>query len=41
MDAWRERTEGDGAEVVGTAIANLEPNDDALAACKELGAALA
>lgn len=41
MDAWRERTEGDGAEVVGTAIANLEPDDDALAACKELGAALA
>ena len=41
MDAWRERTEGDDAEVVGTAIANLEPDDDALAACKELGAALA
>ena len=41
MDAWRERTEGDGAEVVGTAIANLEPDDDVLAACKELGSALA
>ena len=41
MDAWRERTEGDGAEVVDTVIANLEPDDDALAACKALGAALA
>ena len=41
MDSWRERTEGDGAEVVDTVIANLEPDDDALAACKALGAALA
>lgn len=41
MDAWRERTEGDGAEVVDTAIANLEPDDEALEACRALGAALA
>ena len=41
MDSWRERTEGDGAEVVDTVIANLEPDDDAIAACKALGAALA
>lgn len=41
MDSWRERTEGDGAEVADTVIANLEPDDDALAACKALGAALA
>ena len=41
METWKERTEGDGAEVVDTVIANLEPDDDALAACKALGAALA
>lgn len=41
MDAWRERTEGDGAEVVDTVIANLEPDDEALEACRALGAALA
>lgn len=41
MDSWKERTEGDGAEVVDTVIANLEPDDEALASCKELGAQLA
>ena len=41
MDSWKERTEGDGAEVVDTVIANLEPDDEALEACKNLGAALA
>lgn len=41
MDAWRERTEGDGAEVVDTVIADLEPDDEALEACRALGAALA
>lgn len=41
MDAWRERTEGDGAEVVDAVIANLEPDDEALEACRALGAALA
>lgn len=41
MDTWRERTEGDGAEVVATVIANLEPDNEAITSCKELGAALA
>lgn len=41
MGAWRKRTEGDGAEVVDTVIANLEPDDEALEACRALGAALA
>lgn len=41
METWKERTEGDGAEVVDTVIANLEPDDDALVSCKGLGAALA
>ena len=41
MESWKERTEGDGAEIVDTVIANLEPDDDALSACKALGAALA
>ena len=41
MDAWRERTEGDDAEVVDTVIANLEPDDEALEACRALGATLA
>ena len=41
METWKERTEGDGADVVDTVIANLEPDDDALASCKALGAALA
>jgi flavodoxin I len=41
METWKERTEGDGAEVVDAVIANLEPDDDALASCKALGGALA
>lgn len=41
METWKERTEGDDAEVVDTVIANLEPDDDALVSCKGLGAALA
>lgn len=41
MDAWRERTEEDGAEVIDTVIANLEPDDEALDACRALGATLA
>ena len=41
METWKERTEGDDAEVVDTVIANLEPDDDALESCKGLGAALA
>lgn len=38
MDSWKERTEGDGAVVVGTVIANGEPDGEAEAACKQLGA---
>ena len=41
METWKERTEGDGADVVDTVITNLEPDDDALASCKTLGATLA
>ncbi|WP_307739074.1 flavodoxin [uncultured Parolsenella sp.] len=41
METWKERAEGDDADVVDTVIANLEPDDDALASCKALGAALA
>ena len=41
MRDWEERMKGCGAELVKTGlIANLEPDDDALAACKELGKAL-
>lgn len=38
MDAWRQRTEGDGAKLAGTVIAYGYPDDDATAACKKLGA---
>ena len=41
METWKARTEADGAEVVDTVIAHLEPDDDALAACKTLGSQLA
>lgn len=41
MDTWKERAEGDGAELVDTIIANNEPDDEAVEACKALGAALA
>lgn len=37
MDTWRTRVEGDGAVVLGTVIANYEPDSDAEAACKALG----
>ena len=41
MRDWQERMKGYGADVVKEGlIANLEPDDDALAACKELGKAL-
>ena len=41
MRDWQERMKGYGANVVKEGlIANLEPDDDALAACKELGKAL-
>ncbi len=41
MRDWQERMKGYGADVVKEGlIANLEPDDDALAACRELGKAL-
>ena len=41
MRDWQERMKGYGADVVKAGlIVNLEPDDDALAACKELGKAL-
>ena len=41
MRDWQERMKGYGADVVKEGlIANLEPDADALAACKELGKAL-
>ena len=43
MREWAERVKGDGAELVNGEglIANESPDDDALAACKALGAKLA
>ena len=43
MRDWTERTKNAGAVVVGGEglIANLEPDEDALAACRALGKALA
>ncbi|RRD94425.1 flavodoxin [Clostridiales bacterium COT073_COT-073] len=41
MRDWQERMKGCGAELVKDGlIANLEPDDEAVAACKELGKAL-
>lgn len=42
MRDWQERCQGDGAVLVTEpVIANEDPDDDAIAACKALGAALA
>ena len=41
MDTWREDAEDAGANVVDTLIVNNEPDDEGLASCSELGAALA
>lgn len=42
MDNWKEDAEGAGANLAADpVIANNEPDDDALAACKALGEALA
>lgn len=43
MRSWASRMESAGASIVGGEglIANLTPDDDAVAACKALGAALA
>lgn len=42
MRNWQEEVQGSGAELIGGegVIANNEPDDDALEACKALGAAL-
>ena len=42
MRDWQERSQADGAVLVAEpVIANEDPDDDAIAACKALGAALA
>jgi len=41
MASWQERTEADGAKVIGTVIAQNSPDDEAIAACAQLGAAVA
>ena len=41
METWKDGAADTGVNVVGTVIANLEPDDDALAALKELGEKLA
>jgi len=38
MDSWKTRAEGDGAVVIGTVIANYEPDAAAEEECKQLGA---
>ena len=40
MDAWRTDAEASGVHVVTTAIANNEPDDDALETCREAGEVL-
>ena len=40
MREWESRTEADGAKVVGTVIANGEPDDTAVNELKNLGGAL-
>ena len=41
METWKDAAESAGVNVVDTVIANLDPDDEALAALKELGATLA
>ena len=41
METWEEDARNAGINVVGTVIANLEPDDDACAACQQAGASLA
>ncbi len=41
MDNWAERTEKAGARLLGKAIAENAPDDDAIAECEKLGKALA
>lgn len=41
MESWEERAKGDGANVTGTLAVENTPDDDGIASCEELGAALA
>jgi ParB-like chromosome segregation protein Spo0J len=41
MDTWRQAAEDAGVNVVDAVIANLEPDDEALARLRELGSRLA
>lgn len=41
METWKENAEGAGVNVVDTVIANLEPDDEAIAKLTELGKKLA
>ena len=42
MRTWEETCRGDGADLVSEGVVCLEtPDDDALNACRELGASLA
>lgn len=41
METWKGAAESAGVNVVDTVIANLDPDDEALAALKELGVTLA
>lgn len=41
MDAWKDDAKEAGASVVGTVIANNEPDGAAVSACRDLGASLA
>lgn len=41
METWEASASADGVNVIGTLIANLSPDDDALAACRDLGKRLA
>ncbi len=41
METWKDNAESAGVNVVDTVIANLEPDDEALDALKELAAKLA
>lgn len=41
MELWEDRAKGAGLDVVATVIANLDPDDEAVAACEEAGRQLA
>lgn len=41
METWNERAEEAGVNVLDTVIANLEPDSEAVAECRRIGALLA